>query len=668
MLSSKVAMVEDFNSEVQEVIPSSRIQAFKKRHVQSGLASVTNYSDAGTVDSGYSSTSAPNGHEEHELFPESDSPSRHTPQSDLSDSNISERTPVNRPVGLESEGRARSSNAHRASGKYAFVPGLSRNIERIERPLSRSTSKRDSTGRASPAIRPQDADECDCPHCAKASSSAQPSPSMPPPDAGLDGSWNLEMSNSLPSYNPSSLEYGSGLLSGSPGRTRGAARENNGFFETFPTTSPNASGNGRPSSLLSNTNPLGGLSTSYEYTASPSTYTPQSAVNPLLSPPPYLGVDEWVPPTTPTSLRNRDHTEEYANYSSNDYLYGNGSGALSANGGNHTNYDLPPRSASVQPAGLRNRPRSSTYDYPVGTMGPPQRRSSKAPAPKRIHSATNSYDAGRYDTPAPYGGYDSYDNTATDDFHHSPSHPTISRRLSRAGAGAGPGALAPLDIARATSVPPVDNYVAGIERARRMTITPQPTQIINRDRNRRGSNASSGLSSSASRRAHEARMSMAEMIDSVKVEPRPELALAKRDSTGGAVVKHGYSPAEFDYATDGAYGGYEYPYDNSGMEINPYHHEEFEQELVLSGPSETFSSRYGVPPKLHYFGDPLHRSLRMNSDRRKSMHRRLSDYHNNDYHHDLDELRQLTKSRNSGLDRRLASNPAYIEDGHVHGY
>ncbi|EGX43064.1 hypothetical protein TWF173_002974 [Orbilia oligospora] len=668
MLSAKVAMVEDFNSEVQEVIPSSRIQAFKKR--QSGLASVTNYSDAGTVDSGYSSTSAPNGQEEHELFPESDSPSRHTPQSDLSDSNISERTPVNRPIGLESEGRARSSNAHRASGKYAFVPGLSRNIERIERPLSRSTSKRDSTGRASPAIRPQDADECDCPHCAKASSSAQPSPSMAPPDAGLDGSWSLDMSNSLPSYNPNSLDYSSGLLSGSPGRTRGAARESNGFFETFPTANSNASGNGRPSSLLSNTNPLGGLSTSYEYTASPSTYTPQSAVNPLLSPPPYLGVDEWVPPTTPTSLRNRDHTEDYANYSSNDYLYGNGSGALSASGGNHNNYDLPPRSASVQPAGLRNRPRSSTYhvDYPVGAMGPPQRRASKAPAPKRIHSATNSYDAGRYDTATPYPSYDSYDNTAED--FHSPAHHPISRRLSRAGSGA----LPPLDITRATSVPPVDNYVAGIERARRMTITPQPMQIANRDRNRRGSNASSGLSSSASRRAHEARMSMAEMIDSVKVEPRPELAgaLTKRDSTGGAIVKHGYSPAEFDYATDGAYNTYDYPYDNSGMEIHPYHHEEFEQELVLSGPSEPFSSRYGIPPKLHYAGaDPLHRSLRMNSDRRRSMHRRLSDYqHGVDYSHanDLDELRQLTKSRNSGLDRRLPPNPAYIEDGHVHGY
>ncbi|KAK6534976.1 hypothetical protein TWF281_006276 [Arthrobotrys megalospora] len=662
MMNSKVAMVEDFNSEVQEVIPSSRIQAFKKR--QSGLASVTNYSDAGTVDSGYSSTSAPNGQEEHELFPESDSPSRHTPQSDLSDSNISERTPVNRPVGLESEGRAsRSSNAHRASGKYAFVPGLTRNIERIERPLSRSTSKRDSTGRASPAIRPQDADECDCPHCAKASSSAQPSPSMPPPDVGLDGSsFMLDMSNSLPSYNPSSLDYSSGLLSGSPGRTRGAARESNGFFETFPTTSSNASGNARPSSLLSN--PLGGLSTSYDYTASPSTYTPQSAVNPLLSPPPYLGVDEWVPPTTPT--RNRDHTEDYINYSSNDYLYGNGSGAMSANGGSHANYDLPPRSASVQPAGLRNRPRSSTYhvDYPIGAMGPPQRRASKAPAPKRIHSATNSYDAGRYDTPVPYSGYDSYDNTAAEDFH-APAHP-ISRRLSRAG----PGALPPLDITRATSVPPVDNYVAGIERARRMTsVTPQPLQITGRDRNRRGSNASSGLSSSASRRAHEARMSMAEMIDSVKVEPRPELALAKRDSTGGAIVKHGYSPAEFDYATDGTYGGYEYPYDSSGMEINPYHHEEFEQEaLVLSGHSEPFSSRYGLPPKLHYAGgDPLHRSLRMNSDRRRSMHRRLSDYqHGLDYSHstDLEELRQLTKSRNSGLDRRLPPNPAYIEDGH----
>ncbi|KAK6362305.1 hypothetical protein TWF730_006001 [Orbilia blumenaviensis] len=561
MLSSKVAMVEDFNSEVQEVVPSSRIQAFKKR--QSGLASVTNYSDAGTVDSGYSSTSAPNGQEEHELFPESDSPSRHTPQSDLSDSNISERTPVNRPVGLESEVRSsRSSNAHRTSGKYAFVSGLGRNIERIERPLSRSTSKRDSTGgRASPAIRPQDADECDCPQCAKASSSAQPSPSLPPPDAGLDGNW-LDMSNSLPSYNFNSLDYSSGLLSGSPGRSRGAARENNGFIETFPTPGSNASGNARPSSLLSNTNPLGGLSTSYEYSASPSTYTPHSGVNPLLSPPPYTG-DEWpqpglVQPTTPT--RNRDHVEDYLNYPNNDYLYGNGSGALSASGGNHTNYDLPPRSASVQPPGLRNRPRSSTYhvDYAVGTMGPPQRRPSKAPAPKRIHSATNSYDAGRYDTPVPYSSYDSYDNTTAEEFH-SPSHHPISRRLSRAGTGA----LPPLDITRATSVPPVDNYVAGIERARRMTsVTPQPLQITNRDRNRRGSNASSGLSSSASRRAHEARMSMAEMIDSVKVEPRPELALAKRDSTGVAMVKHGYSPAEFEYATEGAYA-YDYPYDTS---------------------------------------------------------------------------------------------------------
>ncbi|KAF3926010.1 hypothetical protein ABW20_dc0107928 [Dactylellina cionopaga] len=665
MLAAKVATVEDYDSQVQEVVPSSRIQAFKKR--QSGLASVTNYSDAGTVDSGYSSNSAPNGHEEHELFAEHDSPSRHTPQSDLSDSNISDRTPVNRPLGLESEGRqSRSSNPHRASGKYAFVPGLNR-IERVDRPLSRSASKSERAGRSSPAIRPVDADECDCPHCAKATS-AQPSPSMPPPDAGLDSSnWTLDMSNSLPSYNPNSLEYGAGILGSSPGKTRGMGRESNGFFDTFPTANTNENGSGRPSSLLSNSNPLGRLSTSYEYTASPGGYTPQSTVNPLLSPPPYLGVDDsWMPPSTPTSLRGRDPNDDYLSYTgANDYLYGSGSGALSASNGGHSGYDLPPRSASVQPSGLRNRPRSSTYhvDYP---MGPPTRRTSKAPAPKRIHSATNSYD-GRYDTPIPYSGYDTnYDpatNGATEDFH-APTHP-INRRLSRAG----PGALPPLDITRATSVPPADNYVAGIERARRISsITPQPLAIANRERNRRGSNASSGLSSSASRRAHEARM--AEMIESVKVEPRPELALAKRDSTGGAIVKHGYNPAEFDYAADGTYGGYEYPYDNSGMEIAPYHHEDYEQDaLVLSGHSETFSSnRYGLPPKLHYAGgDPLHRSLRMNSDRRRSMHRRLSDYqHGGDpYGHanDLEELRQLTKSRNSGLDRRLPPNPAYIDDG-----
>jgi hypothetical protein len=163
---------------------------------------------------------------------------------------------------------------------------------------------------------------------------------------------------------------------------------------------------------------------------------------------------------------------------------------------------------------------------------------------------------------------------------------------------------------------------------------------------------------------------MAEMIDSVTIEHRPELALAKRDSSGGAIVKHSYNPAEYDYAADANYNNYEYPYDGSGMELAPYHHEDYEQDaLVLSGHSENFSSnRYGLPPKLHYTGgDPLHRSLRMNSDRRRSMHRRLSDYqHSADpYGHapDLDELRQLTKSRNSGLDRRLPPNPAYIEDG-----
>ncbi|KAK6542874.1 hypothetical protein TWF694_006813 [Orbilia ellipsospora] len=667
MMSAKVATVEDYDSQVQEVVPSSRIQAFKKR--QSGLASVTNYSDAGTVDSGYSSNSAPNGHEHDEIFAENDSPSRHTPQSDLSDSNISERTPVNRPLGLESEGRqSRASNPHRASGKYAFVPGLNR-IERIDRPLSRSASKSERAGRASPAIRPADADDCDCPHCAKASSSAQPSPSIPPPDAGLESSWTLDMSNSLPSYNADPLDYNSGVLSSSPGKTR-LGRESNGFFDTFPTTSSNASGTGRPSSLLSNSNPLARLSTSYEYTASPSTYTPHSTVNPLLSPPPYLGVeDSWMPPSTPTSLRGRDPATDYLSYSdTNDYLYGTGSGALSHNGGSHTSYDLPPRSASVQPAGLRNRPRSSTYhvDYP---MGPPttRRNTTKAPpAPKRIHST--SYDA-RYDNSIQYPGYDTtYDSTgagASEDFH-APA-PPINRRLSRAG----PGALPPLDITRATSVPPADNYVASLERARRMTsITPQPLAIANRERNRRGSNASSGLSSSASRRAHEARM--AEMIESVKVEPRPELALAKRDSTGGAIVKHGYT-GEYDYAADNTYSGYEYPYDGSGMELAPYHHEDYEQDaLVLSGHSENFSSsRYGLPPKLHYAGgDPLHRSLRMNmnSDRRRSIHRRLSDYqHSADpYGHanDLEELRQLTKSRNSGLDRRLPPNPAYIEDGY----
>ncbi|KAK6349450.1 hypothetical protein TWF696_005734 [Orbilia brochopaga] len=671
MLSAKVATVEDYDSQVQEVVPQSRIQAFKKR--QSGLASVTNYSDAGTVDSGYSSNSAPNGHEEQEIFTENDSPSRHTPQSDLSDSNISERTPVNRPLGLESEGRSGSrASSHRTSGKYAFVPGLTR-LERIDRPLSRSQSKSERASRASasPAIRPADADDCDCPHCAKASSSAQPSPSMPPPDSGLESSWTLDMSTSLPAYHHSSLDYGSGLLSSSPGKGR-LGRENNGFFETFPTTSSSGSATGRPSSLLSSSNPLAGLNT-YEYSASPSTYTPSSTVNPLISPPPYLGVEDpasWMPPSTPTSLRGRDPVDDYLSYPGgvSDYnLYGTGPGALSGTGSNHNSYDLPPRSASVQPTGLRNRPRSSTYhvDYP---MGPPTRRSSKPPAgPKRIHSANNSYDA-RYDASLTYPGYDStYDAPppTTGEDYHAPPHP-INRRLSRAAAG--PGALPPLDITRATSVPPADNYVAGIERARRMTsMTPQPLAIANRERNRRGSNASSGLSSSASRRAHEARL--AEMIDSVKVEPRPELALAKRESTGNAIVKHGFNPADYDYATDGTYGSYDnYPYENSGMELAPYHHEDFEQDaLVLSGHSEPFSSRYGLPPKPHYGGgDPFHRSIRMNSDRRKSMHRRLSDYqHGADpYGHggDLDELRQMTKSRNSGLDRRLPPNPAYIED------
>ncbi|KAF3936126.1 hypothetical protein ABW19_dt0200229 [Dactylella cylindrospora] len=669
MLSAKVAMVEDYDSQVQEVVPSSRIQAFKKR--QSGLASVTNYSDAGTVDSGYSSNSAPNGQEELEPFPETDSPSRHTPQSDLSNSNVSERTPVNRPLALESDGRSsRASNPHRTSGsKYAFVPHLNR----IERPLSRSASKSERPGRASPAIRPVDTDECDCPHCAKASTSAQPSPSMPPPDSGLDSNWTIDMLNGLPSYTPNSLEYGSAPLSSSPNKTRGLGRESNGFFETFPTTTgSNASGTGRPSSLLSSSNPLAGFTSSYDFTASPSAYTPSSAVNPLLSPPPYLGVDDssWMPPpATPTSLRGSGVTDDYLGYSgANDYLYGSGSGALSATGGaSHSSYDLPPRSASVQPAGLRNRPRSSTYhvDYP---MGPPTRRASSKmpPGPKRIHSATNSYD-GRYDTSLGYNYDNPYDHAAGagEDFH-APAHP-INRRLSRT-AASGPGALPPLDITRATSVPPADNYVAGLERARRMTsMTPQPLAITNRDRNRRGSNASSGLSSSASRRAQEARL--AEVIDSVKVELRPELALAKRESTGAIVKHNGYPPVEYDYAADGGYGNYEYPYDASGMELAPYHHEEFEQDaLVLSGHSEPFSSRYGLPPKLHYAGgDPLHRSLRMSSDRRRSMHRRLSDYqHSTDHYahaNDLEELRQLTKSRNSGFDRRLPPNPAYIEDG-----
>lgn len=660
MLHSKVACVEDFDSQVQEAVPASRIQAFRKR--QSGLASVTNYSDAGTVDSGYSSNSAPNLHEEQEIYPDHDSPSRHTPQSDLSNSNISERTPVNRPLSIEGDRPSRgSSSSNRTSGKYAFVPQLNR-IDRVERPLSRSASKSERAGRASPAVRPIDADECDCAHCAKAPTSAQPSPSIPPPDAALDSNWSLDMLNSLPSYNPNSLDLGHSGLSSSPGKNRGLGRENH-YFDSFPSNSAsNASGNGRPSSLLSNSNPLASFTSSYDYMASPSTYTPSSAVNPLLSPPPYTGVDDsaWMAPNTPTSLRN-NNTDDYLSYTGSDYLYGHGS-TLSANGGNHTSYDLPPRSASVQPPGVRNRPRSSTYhvEYP---MGPPTRRvSSKMPAgPKRLHSASNSYDS-RFDG---YGSYDSpYDGAGNGEDFHAPAHP-INRRLSR-NSGPGPAALPPLDITRATSVPPADNYVTGLERARRMTsMTPQPLAITNRDRNRRGSNASSGMSSSASRRAHEARM--AEMMDSIKIEPRPELALAKRESSG-AIVKHGAYPTDYDYAAESPYGAYDYQYDNSGMELAPYHHEEFgDDALVLSGHSDPYSSRYGLPPKLHYAnGDPLHRSLRLSSDRRRSVHRRLSDYqHASDpYGHgnELEELRQLTKSRGSGLDRRLAHGPAYIDD------